>query len=134
MLSVQDQNEYDLSKPIGKCLKWPISSCIFVVIAFQLREKCRYMEFFWSVFSRIWTECWEIVPISPYSVEIKENTGQKNSEYRHFSRSVYFGLSFCSLLTTSLSCTILKVIQRKYCLLYKALLIVFENIFWQYFR
>ena len=26
--------------------------------------------------------------ISPYSVRMRENTDQKNSEYRHFSRSV----------------------------------------------
>ena len=31
----------------------------------SLREKCPYSEFFWSVFSRIWT-------ISPYSVRMRE--------------------------------------------------------------
>ena len=106
---------------LGSASNDPFVRAFLWLLRFKsLREKCRYMEFFF--------------PISPYSVEIKENTDQKNSEYRHFSRSVYFGLSFCSLLTTSLSCTILKVIQRKYCLLYKALLLVFENIFRQYFR
>ena len=29
----------------------------------------------------------EILRISPYSVRIRENTDQKNSEYGHFSRS-----------------------------------------------
>ena len=33
------------------------------LISFTLREKCRNTEFFWSVFSRIWTECGEILLI-----------------------------------------------------------------------
>ena len=53
-----------------------------------LREKCPYSEFFWCVFSRIWTEYRKILRISPYSVQMRENTAQKNSKNRHFSRSV----------------------------------------------
>ena len=53
----------------------------------SLREKCPYLEFFLSVFSRIWTEYGEIFRISPYSVRIRENVEQKNSEYGPFSRS-----------------------------------------------
>ena len=49
-----------------------------------LREKCPYSKFFWSVFSRIWTEYGEILP---YSVQMRENKDQKNSEYGHFSCS-----------------------------------------------
>ena len=41
---------------------------------------------FWSVFSRIRDEYGEIWSISPYSVQMQENTDQKNSEYRYFSR------------------------------------------------
>ena len=37
-----------------------------------LRKKCQYSELFWSVFSPI---------------PIRENGGQNNSEYGHFSRS-----------------------------------------------
>ena len=44
-----------------------------------LRKKCPYSGFFWSVFSR---------NISPYSVRMRENKNQKNSEYGHFLRSV----------------------------------------------
>ena len=40
-----------------------------------LREKCTYSELFWSVFFRM-----------------RENTGQNNSEYGHFLRSVGQGL------------------------------------------
>ena len=52
-----------------------------------MREKCPYSEFFWFVLSRIWTEYEEIVRISPYSVQMRENTDQKNSAYGHFPRS-----------------------------------------------
>ena len=44
-----------------------------------LREKCPYSEFFWSVFSRIRTEHREIRSISPHSIQMRENTDQKNS-------------------------------------------------------
>ena len=53
-----------------------------------LREKCPYSELFWSTFARIRIEYGEILPISPYSVQMRENTDQNNSEYGHFSRSV----------------------------------------------
>ena len=33
---------------------------------------CPYSELFWSVFSRIWTECREMRSISPYSVRMRE--------------------------------------------------------------
>ena len=38
-------------------------------------------------FSRIWTEYGEIRSISPYSVRMRENADQNNSEYSHFLRS-----------------------------------------------
>ena len=56
-----------------------------------LRKKCPCSELFWSVFPRIWTEYGEIWSISPYSVRIRENTDQNNSEHGHFSRSVSRG-------------------------------------------
>ena len=43
-----------------------------------LLETCPYLEFFWSLFSRIWTE---------YR-EMRGKTDQRNSEYVHFSCSV----------------------------------------------
>ena len=51
----------------------------------SLLEKCPYLEVFWSVFSRIPTEYRKMLRVSPYSVWKRENTEQKNSEYRHFS-------------------------------------------------
>ena len=52
-----------------------------------LCEKCAYSELFWSAFSRIRTEYGEILRISPYSVRMRENADQNNSEYGHFLRS-----------------------------------------------
>ena len=49
--------------------------------------KSSYSEFFWSVFSCIQTEYGEIRSICPYSVRMRENTDQKNSEYGYFSLS-----------------------------------------------
>ena len=51
-----------------------------------LREKCPYLELFWSVFSFIP----RLLRISPYSVRMRENTDQNNSEYRHFLPSDTF--------------------------------------------
>ena len=55
----------------------------------SLREKCRYSELFWSVFSRIRTEYGEMRCISAHSVRIRENTDQNNSEYEHLLPSVH---------------------------------------------
>ena len=38
---------------------------------------------------RIWTEYGEILFISPYSVRMRENADQNNSEYGHFLRSAF---------------------------------------------
>ena len=40
-------------------------------------KKCLFSEFFWSVFSRIWTEYGEIPSVSPYSVRMQETTARK---------------------------------------------------------
>ena len=53
----------------------------------SLREKCPYLELFWSVFSRIRTGYGEILRISTYSVRMRENTDQNNSYYGHILRS-----------------------------------------------
>ena len=54
-----------------------------------LREKCPYSELFWSAFSRIQSEYGEILRISPYSVRMRENADQNNSEYGHFFTKCY---------------------------------------------
>ena len=42
---------------------------------------------FWSLFSHIRTQYGDLLRKSPYSVWMRENTDQKNSEYGHFLRS-----------------------------------------------
>ena len=48
----------------------------------SLRKKCPDSELFWSVFSRIRTEYGKIRSTSPYSVRMRENADQSNSEYK----------------------------------------------------
>ena len=57
-----------------------------------LREKCPYLELFSSVFYRIRTEYGETLRISPYSVRMRGNADQNNSEYGHFLRSQSYTL------------------------------------------
>ena len=57
-------------------------------IFISLRRKCPYSELFWSTFSLIRTEYGEKRSNSPYSVQMRENTDQNNSEYGHIPRSV----------------------------------------------
>ena len=54
-----------------------------------MREKCPNTEFFWSVFSRIWTEYGDLLLKSPYSAQMWENTYQKKLHIGHFSHSEY---------------------------------------------
>ena len=102
----------------------------------SLHGRCRYSELNWSLFSHIWTEYEERVRISPYSIELLENTDQKNSKYGHCSCSVCFNLCFCSLLNTCIYCNNIESLKRKnskYCLVCEAVNPVFGNIFRQYF-
>ena len=39
-----------------------------------LHEKCPNEEFFWSIFSYIWTEYGDLLQKFPYSVRLQENT------------------------------------------------------------
>ena len=53
----------------------------------SLRKKYPYSELFWSAFSRIRTQYGETRSISPYSVRMRENTDQNNSEYGYYLHS-----------------------------------------------
>ena len=52
-----------------------------------LREKCPNTEFFWSFFSRIWTEHRDLLRKYQYSVQMWENTDQKSSVFEQFLHS-----------------------------------------------
>ena len=60
-----------------------------VLLQDPFHEKCPFSEFFQSVFSRIRTEYGDLLRKSPYSVRMRENTDQKNTEYGYFLRSHY---------------------------------------------
>ena len=63
------------------------------MLFYSLRKKYPYSQLLWSVFSRLWTEYGEtlrILRISPYSVQMRENADQNNSEYEHFLHSECF--------------------------------------------
>ena len=64
------------------------AAVLMISKCFGLREMCPYSELFWSAFSSIRTAYGEIFRISPYSVRMRENTGQNNSEYGHFLGSI----------------------------------------------
>ena len=49
-----------------------------------LREKYSCLEVFWSAFSRIRTEYGNMRSKSPYSVQMRKNMDQRNSEQRNF--------------------------------------------------
>ena len=72
----------------------------------SLREKCPYSELFWSLFSRIWTEYGDTLRISPYSVRMRENMDQNNSEY-----AVLFLITY----NIQLGNKKLKTLQEKIC-------------------
>ena len=62
-----------------------------------LCKKCSYLKFFGSVFSGIQTKYGHLQGNSPYSFQMWENIGQKNSEYGHFLHSDSLWVSaFCS--------------------------------------
>ena len=76
-------------------LLWMSCSQINKLIVFV--TACLYPEYFWSSFSRIWTEYGEIIHIPLYSAQVRGNTDQKTSEYVHFPCSAW------TLPTSSLS-------------------------------
>ena len=82
----------------------------------SLREKCPYLELFWSRFSRIWTEHGEILLIALYSVRMRENGDQKNSEYRHFTNFVLvscFHFHYCFWIPKVKGERLPKVLKKK---------------------
>ena len=55
-----------------------------------MRKNCPNTEFFWPVFFHIWDEHGDLRSKSPYSVQIRKNTDQKNPVFGHFSRSMIY--------------------------------------------
>ena len=75
--------------------KFPNSLIYFVIkIVVRLISACKHILSVFGVtlvrISRIWTKYGEIHSISLYSVQMRKNTDQNNSEYGHFSCSAHF--------------------------------------------
>ena len=66
---------------------------LFTVNVFVLANtawNCPYSEFFCSVFTHIYAAYQDLVFRFPYLVRMRENTDQKNSEYKHVLRSILY--------------------------------------------
>ena len=65
---------------VKKCSLYYLPKYVTTNISFEiitLCEKWQNTEFFWPVFSRIWTEYVDLRSKYPHSVQIWENTNQK---------------------------------------------------------
>ena len=62
---------------------------VFHILQTYQRVKSVRIRSYSGPYFRIRIEYGEILRISPYSVQMHENTELKNFKYRHFSRSVY---------------------------------------------
>ena len=82
----------------------PLDTVLYVPLILRLSQtnalhcvKSVFIQsFFWSVFSCIRTEYQHLPSGSPYSVRMRENTDQKNSECGHFSRIATLFLCYIS--------------------------------------
>ena len=72
-----------------KCFQKDFAVPQMTITAFLFFFFARDTEFFWSVFSRIWTEYEEILRISPYSVRTQKNTDQKTPRLGTFHPDDY---------------------------------------------
>ena len=59
---------------------------------FPQREKCPNPEFFWSIFSHIWTEYGDLLAKSQYSARMREQKGQKKLQIQTHSAQCFLSL------------------------------------------
>ena len=50
----------------------------FCILPTETLKSVQIQSFFWSVFSRIWTEYGDLILKSSYSAQMRENMDQKN--------------------------------------------------------
>ena len=62
--------------------------------AYSLSEKCWYSEFFWSFFSCIRTEYWEILRISQYLILMGEKETRETSKTDTFFAVIFWTISY----------------------------------------
>ena len=108
LVNLQKSNSFAPKKtPLAQKMKFSFKDfhgflrvCSHLLKKPSQRKKCPCSELFWSAFSRIRTEYGEIRRISPYSVQMRKNEDQNNSECGHFLRSalkenyIFFAINF----------------------------------------
>ena len=89
---------------------------IYVLWTFSTHcaRSVRMRSFLWFIFSRIRTECGDLHSKSPYSVQMRENTDQKNLAFGHCSGSGYLEHDSDSFVKSSGSCVKSVQIRRFY--------------------
>ena len=91
MIYLQIGNSFYSSRK--NCLYQNFISSVEYKILSRSKWHCMMSVFrvFWSVFSPIRTEYGDLLCKYSYSVQMRENNNQKNSEYGHFLRSLRTG-------------------------------------------
>ena len=97
-------NRVKKSECSSKCLKYTVFLFYFCPLLYRAckcntARKISKYNLFWSVFSRIWTEYGDFRSKSPYSLQIRENTDQRNSVFGQCIRSGKFKL--CRVITSN---------------------------------
>ena len=62
---------------------------LYIFNIYHCVKRVQIRSFFWSVFSRIWTEYRDLLRKSPYSVLIRKNTNQKNTQGYDQNRKLF---------------------------------------------
>ena len=83
-----------ITSKLFQCPAWDILLGIAILYA---AWKVSVFVFFWSIFSLIWIEYGEILRISPYSVQMRENTDPKNFETETFYQLLRVTASYSKL-------------------------------------
>ena len=85
-LKTQLSKMIQLGRYLGRLFWLPLKTGLPLMKNHSVKS-VQVRSFSWSVFSRIRTEYREMRSILPYSVQMRENTDQKNSVFGHTSRS-----------------------------------------------
>ena len=93
---------------LRQVLTWLTLSMYLFSVQLFTAKKCPYWELSWSVFSRIRTEYGEIRSISLYTVRIRENKDQNNSEASliiciYYLVSILFPVHYLKMVTRKCS-------------------------------
>ena len=89
-----------------------LTSVAFASVSRPKKFMCS--EFFWSLYSRIWTDYSDLLRIFPYSLRVRENAEQKSSEHEYFSRSVCLYVGIVNILIPLIAIVLLSLFELRY--------------------